>query len=142
MKIVGKFYGQLTYFTVILVYFSRFGMLYQDKSCNETGTDVMIFKYFCQKNWFMISSSSPDAESDPRDGGRPEEQRRRVPDEGEGSRAAARHHQVHGAGLRQRYAQGPILQNPEFWPTMFRDKFTHKNNIFKFIWSTVDNNLE
>jgi hypothetical protein len=40
---VGEFYGHLVYFTaisyryfvVILVYFSRFGMLYQDKSGNR-----------------------------------------------------------------------------------------------------------
>jgi hypothetical protein len=31
---LGKIYGHLVYFVVILVYFSRFGLLYQDKSGN------------------------------------------------------------------------------------------------------------
>jgi hypothetical protein len=35
IKVVAKFYRHLAYFELILVYFSRFGMLYQEKSGNS-----------------------------------------------------------------------------------------------------------
>jgi hypothetical protein len=34
----GLFYCNLVYFVVILVYFSRFGVLYQEKSVNPAAT--------------------------------------------------------------------------------------------------------
>jgi hypothetical protein len=56
MKDVGKLYGHLVYFTaiwyilwpfgtflVILVYFSRFGMLYQEKSGNPDPHHTILF---------------------------------------------------------------------------------------------------
>jgi hypothetical protein len=39
----GIFYGQLVYFVVILAYFSRFGILYKEKSSNPgTGSAAAV----------------------------------------------------------------------------------------------------
>jgi hypothetical protein len=62
----GLFYCHLVYCMVILVYFSRFGMLYQEKSGNpaEETRDLLVSVYFNIDMYLQLSHSvSPCPES-------------------------------------------------------------------------------
>jgi hypothetical protein len=54
---LGTFYRHLVYFVAILVYFSRFGMLYQEKSGNPD-ENLHFLKYLTNFIYFEIGFGS------------------------------------------------------------------------------------